>query len=202
MIFMIKVLDEYKSEQLISKYLTTVQSTKLSVDKLLSFDYNYPIYVKIMSDKAIHKVKSGAIFKIQDYFALKRQFTLIKKRFKSLNGKYIIVQPEIKGEEFIIGIRNDKKFGYLIMLGIGGKHAEALKDVSFRKLPITRKDANEMIIDLKNQAIVANINKNLLINSLLKIQNIIKSHKIETLDINPIKIDKNAIVIDGRIYLG
>jgi len=198
---MVKILDEYKSEELVSKYLTTVKSQKLSLDKLNLIN-KFPAYIKIMSSLAVHKVKSGAIFRINDAKHLKKQTLLIKRRFKALNAKYLIAQNEVLGEEFILGIKNDKKFGYLMMLGIGGRNAEALKDVVFRKLPITKKDANEMILDLRNQVTVARINKNLLINAMLKIQNITNNHKIDTLDINPIKIDKKAIVVDARIYLG
>lgn len=202
MIYLIRVVDEYKSEQIISKYLNTVESKKFTIKNLLE-NKQYPCYVKIISPLAVHKVKSGAIFRIESTNMLKQQIKAISARFKALKAKSIVVQPEINGEEFILGLRNDKKFGYLIMLGIGGKHAEELKDVVFRKTPILKKDAIEMISELKNQVIVLNINKSLLINAMLKIQNIIKDYKVDTLDINPIKItNKKAIVVDARLYLG
>ena len=41
-----------------------------------------------------------------------------------------------------------------VMLGVGGVLAEALADVAFRLVPITRLDASEMIDDLATQALL------------------------------------------------
>jgi len=198
---MVRILNEYDSEKIVSRYVACVNSVKIKPDKLLLEKLKYPIYIKIMSPKANHKVKSGAIFRIENKNVLKAQIKKIKAKYKTLQGKFLIVQPEIKGEEFILGINKDEKFGYMMMLGIGGWHSEQLKDVVFRKLPITRKDADEMISSLRNQAVVLNIKKGILTNAMLKIQNIAKDSKIQTIDLNPIKVDKKAIVVDARIYL-
>jgi acetyl-CoA synthetase (ADP-forming) len=40
------------------------------------------------------------------------------------------------------------------MLGVGGISAEALGDVAFRLVPLTRVDAEELIDDLRNQALL------------------------------------------------
>ena len=56
--------------------------------------------------------------------------------------------------ELIAGLHRDPQFGMTIMLGVGGILAEAVKDVTFRLVPITAIDAEEMIGDLATQALL------------------------------------------------
>ena len=58
------------------------------------------------------------------------------------------------GQEAIIGITRDPIFGPIIMFGLGGIFVEVLKDVSFRILPITEKDAAELIEEIRGYAVL------------------------------------------------
>ena len=63
----------------------------------------------------------------------------------------MLVAPMVSGSrELIAGMVQDPTFGRCIMLGIGGIFAEALADVAFRLVPLTRNDAEEMIDDLEH----------------------------------------------------
>ena len=63
-----KILDEHKSEELLSKDLNVVKSYVFFFDEFKEEIYSniYPIFVKIISDKAVHKVKSKAIVEITE----------------------------------------------------------------------------------------------------------------------------------------
>ena len=56
--------------------------------------------------------------------------------------------------ELIAGLATDPQFGTTVMLGVGGILAEAVADVDFRLVPITRVDAEEMVADLRLQALL------------------------------------------------
>jgi acyl-CoA synthetase (NDP forming) len=56
--------------------------------------------------------------------------------------------------ELIAGYVRDDEFGPCVMLGIGGIFAEALGDVGFRLAPLDAMDADELIDDLANQALL------------------------------------------------
>ena len=62
----------------------------------------------------------------------------------------IIIQEGFEGIEMIVGLKSDDVFGKLLVVGFGGIFAEVKKDVSFRALPVTRKDIVQMIKDLKS----------------------------------------------------
>ena len=54
-----------------------------------------------------------------------------------------------EGEEVIVGFSNDPLFGPVVLFGLGGIFVEVLKDVALRVAPLTRRDAEEMIREVK-----------------------------------------------------
>lgn len=67
----------------------------------------------------------------------------------------VLIAPMLRGHrELIAGIATDEQFGPTVLLGIGGVLAEAVADVTVRLVPISRIDAEEMIDDLRSQALL------------------------------------------------
>ena len=169
----------------------------------------YPIVLKIISPKAVHKTDVNAVRIVHKKEDFEREFKdliiMAKKKRIPLNG--ILVQEYIKGREVIIGIKNDPSFGHAIMFGLGGTMVEVLKDVTFRICPIEESDAENMIQELKTKQILYGVrgekavNINLLKRILVKVSLIPKKHKnIEELDINPLIInEKEAKAVDVRV---
>ena len=85
------------------------------------------------------------------------------------------------------------------MLGVGGILAEALADVAFRLVPITRQDAHEMIDDLATQRLLGEVrgepavDREALVDVLLGLSTAAGADpSILSADLNPL------IVVDGR----
>ena len=57
------------------------------------------------------------------------------------------IAPE--GEEVIVGLKNDPQFGPVVLFGLGGIFVEVLKDVSMRVCPLSRRDAEEMVREVR-----------------------------------------------------
>jgi acetyl-CoA synthetase (ADP-forming) len=95
------------------------------------------------------------------------------------------------------------------MFGLGGIFVELFKDVSFRVIPVERKDAQEMIKEIKGYPLLqgyrgkepADISS--LVNIILKISNFIERNpQIKELELNPIvAYPKRAVAVDARIII-
>jgi len=61
-----------------------------------------------------------------------------------------LVQQMVRGGiEMILGLHHDPQLGPAILLGMGGVAAELFEDTTIRLLPVTRKDASDMVDELK-----------------------------------------------------
>jgi acetyltransferase len=78
------------------------------------------------------------------------------KRDARLDGA--LVQPMAHGDvELVIGLKHDPNFGVVVMVGLGGIHIEVLKDVVFRKAPVTLAEADRMLHELRSKALLEGV---------------------------------------------
>jgi acetyltransferase len=61
------------------------------------------------------------------------------------------------GIELVIGLQRDPVFGLVVMAGLGGVLIEVLRDVVFRKAPVTPAQAAVMLDELHGRAILAGV---------------------------------------------
>ena len=136
--------------------------------------------------------------------AFKELVKTANRRRLKLEG--ILAQKYLEGEELIIGVKKDPTFNHILMLGLGGIYAEALKDISIRKCPINFRDAQEMIDDLKAKNVIygargKQLNVNTLKRTIVEVSKIpLKNKSITELDINPFILNESTgFVTDARI---
>ncbi|MDO8568880.1 MAG: acetate--CoA ligase family protein, partial [Dehalococcoidales bacterium] len=113
------------------------------------------------------------------------------------------------GTEVIMGMNKDAQFGPVLMFGLGGVLVEILKDVSFRIVPLEKRDAREMIREIKSFPLLtgyrgreaADLAK--LEDMLLKLSRLAEDHpEIKELDINPVFAYRDgAVAVDARVRL-
>ena len=108
------------------------------------FPKEFPFYLK--ADVAEHKTELGGVKKCRNLEEARRNLVDLRRKF----GGRIIVQAEAEGVEMIVGIKGDKVFGDLLMVGFGGTFVEFMQDVSFRALPVSRHDIIDMVRELKH----------------------------------------------------
>src|SRR5512136_429863 len=115
----------------------------------------YPVVLKIASPDILHKTDIGAVKlnvasagDVRDAFA-----QIVYRATRHMPDATIWgcqVQQMVKGgKEVIIGMNRDPQFGPLIMFGLGGEYVETLKDVTFRVAPIDRREAKEMLGEVR-----------------------------------------------------
>lgn len=176
----------------------------------------FPVVLKVSSPDILHKTDVGGVVldignteELQD--AYRKMMKRVKKKKPRARIDGVLVQEMVPRDsrELIIGGRRDPQFGPVIMFGLGGVWVEALKDVSFRLIPISRKDAREMIREIRGHSILEGmrgqkpVDFKLLEDCLLRVSKMLwKNKKIQELDINPLFInDKKAIAVDARIVV-
>jgi len=95
------------------------------------------------------------------------------------------------------------------MFGLGGILVEVLKDVSFRLVPLTRKDAEEMIGEIKGYPLLQGYRGQepadipFLEQLIVKVSELVEQYpQIRELDLNPVFAYRDgAIAVDARIVL-
>lgn len=116
-----------------------------------------PVVVKLGGDALAHKTERGLVrlgLGSEDQVRRAAE-TLLAAATPDDGEVHLLVAPMLRAtRELIAGLHDDPQFGMTVMLGVGGILAEAVADVSFRLVPVTRVDAEEMIEDLALQALL------------------------------------------------
>jgi succinyl-CoA synthetase beta subunit len=173
----------------------------------------FPVALKISSPDVIHKTEQGGvrIFLTRED-EVRETFQNLVNGFsthspeKRLDG--VLVQRMGTGLELIVGSLMDPQFGPVLLFGLGGIFAEAMKDVSFRLIPIEPRDAREMIGDLRSSQVLTNprgarIDLTAIEQFLLQVSRMIVEHgEIQEMDLNPVFASSVGLKIcDARIKI-
>jgi len=213
------VLTEVESKELVEKAGINVVRAKLATSMkeavALSKEVGFPVVLKIASPDVVHKSDAGGV-KVdvknatQVSNAYREIMTAIKQKYPKAAIDGLSVQPMAKpGVEVIIGMTKDAQFGPVLMFGLGGIFVEILKDVSFRIVPLARRDAAEMIRDIKGYPVLegyrgqAPSDVSALEDMLLKVSAFVdKNPDIKELDLNPVfAYSDGAVAVDARVVL-
>jgi len=180
-------------------------------------EIGYPVALKIADPEVSHKTEAGGvILDIRDDGEMVKAFQQLKVNSRRLHrGKSketFVVQEMIgEGQETILGVNLDPHFGPLLMFGLGGIYVEYLKDVTFRILPITDIDAEEMIRGIRGCRILEGVrgkepsDLKALAEAIGRLAQLVTDFPvIKQLDINPFIVlpaGKGAKGVDARIGL-
>ena len=181
-------------------------------------EIGFPVAVKIASPDIVHKTDVGGVqLNVATAADVRKAFDLMIYRA----GEYVpdaeiwgclIQEMIIGGKEVIVGMHRDPHFGPLMMFGLGGIYVEALRDVAFRIAPFDRRDAKEMIGDIRASGVLRGVrgerasDLEALAEALLRLSQLaVDFPEIVEFDINPVTVfeDGHGLVgIDPRLILG
>lgn len=212
-------LTEIESKALLAEAGIPATQTRLARTKKeavsLAKELGFPVALKIHSPDILHKsdvggVKLGLANATQVGRAYAEIMASVKAKQPQASLEGVTVQPMARpGAEVIIGMSKDPQFGPVLMFGLGGVFVEILKDVSFRIVPITRRDAQEMIREIKGYPILQGYRGqepadiSYLEEMLLKLSAFVERNpEIKEIDLNPIfAYSDGAVAVDARIIL-
>jgi acyl-CoA synthetase (NDP forming) len=116
------------------------------------------------------------------------------------------------GVETMIGIAADRLFGPLIGFGLGGIHVELVGDVRFRIAPLTDRDADELLAEIRGFPLLQGYrgqpaaDLDALRDILLRVSRLADDvPEIIELDLNPVialPAGHGCCIVDARIRVG
>lgn len=175
----------------------------------------YPVVLKVVSDDIPHKSDVGGVqLNLSDRDAVgaayDRILDTVRARRPDARIDGVSVQRQASpGVEVIVGLTTDPQFGPVVMFGLGGVLVEVLQDVAFRVVPLTARDAREMIREVKGFALLQGYrgappaDLGALEALLLKVSALAQRHpEIAELDLNPVFAYSNGVLaVDARVVL-
>jgi acyl-CoA synthetase (NDP forming) len=178
----------------------------------VSESIGFPVVLKILSPRVTHKSeREGVKLNLCNGETVRKGYHDIKRAFEKIDPDAgVSVQKMVDGGvETIAGIAHDPQFGPVIMFGLGGIFVELLRDISFRLIPIEKRDAHEMIREIKGYPLLQGfrgrpgVNIGKLEEVMMGISSLATEYpEITEMDLNPILAYPDRVLIaDARILL-
>jgi acetyl-CoA synthetase (ADP-forming) len=213
---MTRTLSEADSKQLLRQHGVPVLDERVANtadDAARAADeIGYPVVAKLLGDAIAHKTERGLVrLGLTDSGAVRTAAADLLAAATAEDGEVaVLIAPMVKGNrELIAGLSDDPQFGMTVMLGVGGVLAEAVADVAFRLVPITRVDAEDMIDDLDTQRLFGPfrgepaVDRERLVDVLVGLSDAADANPdIASADLNPlIVVDGVPVAVDALVEL-
>jgi len=207
-------LSEYESKIVLASYqipVTRETMAETSSDLIpAAHEIGYPVVMKGCSPEISHKTERGLVrIDVRNDTEALNAFNDITSGMNGNTGA-VLVQEMVKGRrELVIGLIRDPQFGPCVMFGLGGIFTEILKDVSFRLAPLEKRDALEMMSEIKAHKILdavrgmEPVDRDILSEMLINVGKIgLTNDTIKEIDINPVIISgSHPIAADALVVL-
>jgi len=173
------------------------------------------VVLKIVSEDAVHKSDVGGVsvnLATADQVTGAYQKIIANVQSHQADAKIegiLVVQQAKEGIEIIVGAMEDPTFGPTVMFGLGGIFAEVLNDVTFRIAPLERRDAEEMVREIKGYPLLTGLRGRAsgdigaVVDLLMGISQLLTEHpEIKELDLNPVRVyEQGLLVLDARMMV-
>ena len=175
----------------------------------------FPVALKVSSPDIVHKSDAGGVqLNLDTPEAVEKAYGELLTRVKNscplakIDG-VLVNKMAPAGQEVIIGMNRDPQFGPIMLFGLGGVLVEIFRDVVLWHPPLSRKDALEMIQQIKGYPVLAGyrgqppVDMNALADCLLAVAGLAEENpKIVEIDLNPVfAYPQGALVADARIIM-
>jgi acetate---CoA ligase (ADP-forming) subunit beta len=213
------LLNEVEAKQALKEAGVPVTNTTLATSReeaqAQAEAAGFPVVLKVVSPDIAHKSDVGGVkLNLNSKDAVGAAYDEIMANSKKAVANAKIVGVAVQhmapqGTEVIVGMTTDPQFGPVLMFGLGGIMVEVLKDVSFRLVPLSDRDADQMIGEIKGRPILEGVrgqpaaDLGALRKALVKVSEFVEKHpEVRELDLNPVfAYPDGAIAVDARIVI-
>lgn len=215
----LREVSEMDSKEILEAYgfVTPKGSVATTADQAVSIanQLGFPVALKIWSPDILHKSDVGGVkvglksaTEVMDAFDL-MMFRIPQKQPDAKILGVLVQQMCTTGREVILGMNRDKRFGPLMMFGMGGTMVEVLKDVSFYLAPLTADEAKEMLVSTRTYRMLEGVRGqqgvdiDALAEGLQRLSQLVTEFpQIQELDINPYMVGPEGttpVAVDARM---
>jgi succinyl-CoA synthetase beta subunit len=207
-------LTEHEAKSLLRLYgipvtreieIRTIKELQEAVIKI-----RYPLVIKGSSPSLAHKTEQGMIrLDIRNGKEARAAFHEVMSRAGGQDCS-VLVQEMVKGSrELMVGMVRDPQFGPSVMFGLGGIFTEILKDVSFRIAPLEKRDALDMLREIRAHRILDEVrgmpaaDLERLCQILIKVGEIgLENDSVKEIDINPVILSgSKPVAVDALVIM-
>ncbi len=196
-------LSEYESKKVLAAYGFPVVREVLVKDAgglvEAARTIGYPVVLKGCAPDVIHKTEKELIrIDIRTDDEALAAFEDITGRLNRTEN-VILVQEMVPGKrELAAGMTRDPQFGPCVMFGLGGIFTEIVEDVVFRVAPLEKRDALEMMQEIRANRILGAV-RGMAAVDLDRLAGILMALGRIGLENEPIReIDINPLIVSGR----
>ena len=221
------IITKYKSKNFLNELdsKSVLKKAGISVPKSQFITYEerhsteiklrFPLALKLLSSKILHKTEYGAIcLSIDSRKELIKKLEQMHEHLKSISKKQYCDQFIIEEMqpapivEMLIGFQSDPQFGYSLLLGAGGVQAEIMNDTVSILLPTNKDEIISSIKKLKLYKLMNGFRANkqveldVLAFDILQIAALLEAKKnsFTSIEINPLFVyERSTCAIDAVI---
>ena len=173
--------------------------------------------MKLISEHISHKSDVGGVqLNLRDGSAVmdayREMASCVDRAYPECVVDGVLVQPmAVGGRELIVGGRQDRQFGPVVMVGLGGIFVEIFEQATIRVAPISEQEAQAMIEELSGSQILfgargqKRFDIGAIVDTLLRVSRLLMDFpEIRELDINPLRIfheGEGCLALDARMIL-
>ena len=205
------VLDEYESGRLLADFSLPVnpgaRAENVEDTARAASAFGYPVALKSAQAGLLHKTdKDGVRLHLHDEEELRAAYNEMAARL----GHAVLISPMITepGVEMILGVVRDEQFGPLVVMGFGGVHVEAFKDVVCALPPFNETTARRLLGKLKLHHLLLGhrnlpaVDSEAMCTTAAQFSRMVRAlgDCISEIDVNPILVkEKGCIALDALV---
>ncbi len=184
-----------------------------SAARLAAERLGLPVALKVLAADLSHKSDLGGVaLGLAQPDEVERTARAMLERFRrSAAAPRLMVQKMAgPGVEVILGGRQDRTFGPVVMFGLGGIHVEVFDDVAFRVAPLTRADAEQMVDEVRGHRLLLGgrgrppADRTAVVEAILALSRLMSEHRwLREFEINPLLATSEGVcALDARGVVG
>jgi acetate---CoA ligase (ADP-forming) len=168
----------------------------------------YPVVVKALG--MLHKSDAGGVvLGVPDADALRAVVADLRVRLAPPALSVERMVPVAEGVELLVGARRDARFGPIALAGIGGVHAETMRDVAVALAPLDAARAERLLRSLRSAPLLAGargrspVDVHAAARALAALSEVAAAHpEIAEIEVNPLlALPDGALGLDARVVL-